>query len=87
MMGQKVASLDSYKRVIDRRKWVARLILNTVTAPFNKKREAALLKWGRETRVSYSELLARIDDYVELPKNNRNASTAARSKKKKKERA
>lgn len=64
-LGQKTASLDSYKRVIDRRRWVAHLVLNTKRSHLSKKQEEAVLKWACENKVSYTALLNRIDEYTD----------------------
>lgn len=63
-LGQKTASLDSFKRVLDRRQWVAHLTLNTRKSHLSKNQEDAVLRWSRSNRVSYSSLMGRIDEYV-----------------------
>ena len=64
-LGQKTASLDAYKRVVDRRRWVAHLAVNTRRSHLSSKEEERILRWSSDNKVTYSALMNRIDEYVE----------------------
>ena len=86
-LGQKTASLDAYKRVIDRRRWVAHLAINTRKSHLSAKEEERILRWSHRNRVKYGALMDRIDEYVEKgvkrKADTRSASSSKRARKEK----